>query len=38
MNYFLENYISPILMDNLKERSARAVKLRLEKELQDMKY
>ena len=33
MNYFLENYVSPLLKESLKERSFRAVRYRLESEL-----
>ena len=32
MNYYLENYISPILKDAMKERSLRAVRKTLENE------
>ena len=35
MNYFLENYISPILKVVMNERSFRAVRKRLENDLKN---
>ena len=33
MNYFLENYISPLIKDQLNERSLRSVRKRMEFEM-----